>query len=353
MFRKARIKLTAFYLLIIMTISIVFSFVVFQTLTMELVRGLRVQAWRMIPDEDLGQTSPDYQIFPRSDLFRGRLFHGQPPENIHSEVFGEAKQRVAFRLILLNLGILIFSGGAGYYLAGRTLKPISEMIDEQKKFVADASHELRTPLSVLKTEIEVSLRNKTLKIGEAKKQLQSSLEEVNKLKSLTDYFLRLSNYQDSNNKLPKESFDFAIVVKEVISKFQKSAEEKKIEIISDLESVEILANRISLTELVSVFIDNAIKYSPKNQKIIVGLKSHNKKAMVIIQDFGKGIRQEDLPNIFNRFYRADSSRTNESIAGYGLGLSIAKSIVELHNGEIKVESKENKGSTFTIVLPLN
>jgi two-component system, OmpR family, sensor histidine kinase CiaH len=353
MFRKARIKLTAFYLLIIMTISIVFSLVVFQTLTMELVRGLRVQAWRTIPDENLGQTIPDYQIFPHNDLFGGRLFHGQPPENIHSQVFEEAKQRVALRLILLNLGILIFSGGAGYYLAGRTLKPIGEMIDEQKKFIADASHEMRTPLSVLKTEIEVTLRNKSLKINEAKDQLISNLEEVNKLKSLTDYFLRLSNYQDANKKIPKENFDLSKVINEVMLNYKKSAQEKKIGITSDLESVEILANRISISELISVIIDNAIKYSSNGQKINISLKSQGKKAIVTIQDFGKGIRKEDLPYVFNRFYRADSFRANTDTDGYGLGLSIAKSIVELHNGEIKLESEENKGSTFTIILPLS
>lgn len=352
MFRQARIKLTVFYLLIIMTISIIFSLVVFQTLTMELVRSLRVQAWRMIPDENIGQIKPNYQIFPRSELFGGRLFRGEPPESIHSEVLEEAKRRVAIRLMLLNLGILLFSGGAGYYLAGKTLKPIEEMLEEQKKFIADASHELRTPLSVLKTEIEVALRNKNLKLTEAKDQLLSNLEEVNKLKSLTDYFLRFSHYQDSNKNLPREKFDLSAVVKEAITNFQKMAKAKRVEIVSDLAAVEIRANKTSILELASVLIDNALKYSFENSKIIITLKPENKKAVLKVQDFGIGIKPDDLPHIFNRFYRADSSRTKEPVSGYGLGLSIAKSIVDMHSGKIKVESRENKGSTFTVILPL-
>lgn len=351
MFQQARIKLTAFYLLIIMTISIVFSLLVFQTLTMELVRSLRIQAWRTIPDENLGPIPPNYQIFPRSELFGGRLFRGEPPESIHSEVFEEAKQRVAFRLILLNLGILLFSGGAGYYLAGRTLKPIGEMVSEQKKFIADASHELRTPLAALKTEIEVSLRDKNLKIKEAREQLFSNLEEVNKLKSLTDYFLKLSSYEKDNFVLSTEQFLLNQLLKDVLRAFRPRVKEKKIEIVEKIEPVEIAANKVSLFELFSVLIDNALKYSPEKSRIKVNLWSENNKAVVKIQDFGIGIKEEDLPHVFDRFYRADQSRNKKQIDGYGLGLSIAKNIVELHRGEIKVESEENKGTIFTITLP--
>ena len=191
MFQKARLRLTAFYLLIVMTISIVFSLVIYRGLTLELGRGLRMQAWRILSKEEFGEGEPDYRVFPRRELFRERLSGEPVPFEIYQEVFDEARKRIAWQLALINLGIFVFSGGAGYFLAGRTLRPIAEMVEAQKRFVADASHELRTPLTAIKTATEVALRDKKLNLQSAKAQLTSTLEEIDTLKSPTFYFFQL------------------------------------------------------------------------------------------------------------------------------------------------------------------
>ncbi|MDP2874446.1 MAG: ATP-binding protein [bacterium] len=344
MFRSARLKLTAYYLLIIMTISVLFSVVVYRNLTVEIARGMRVQALRILARDESGS---------RQFIF-GLPVPLQPnelPPNFHVEAFEEAKKRVALELMFINLGILLVSGASGYFLAGKTLKPISEMVEEQRRFVADASHELRTPLTVMKTETEVLLRDKNLDLSQAKEQLTSNLEEIDKLKSLTDYFLTLSRYQNTEAKLPLETIDLAEVVGEACERLSALAKEKKIAIVQNLQRVKVKANRVSLGELVSILLDNALKYSHENGQVKVSVEAKKNQAMIKIEDSGIGIKSSDLPFVFNRFYRADSSRTKENVKGYGLGLAIAKSIVDLHQGKMTVESVVDKGSTFTVLLP--
>ncbi len=342
MFQKARLKLTAFYLLIIMTVSIAFSVMIYRGLTLELARGLRMQARRMAPREDVG---PNWE-FPKG-------LPAEPfPLGIHQEVFEESQRRIAVQLILINLGILVFSGGAGYFLAGKTLKPIADMVDEQKRFIADASHELRTPLTAMKAETEVVLRDRKLDLRLAKQQLASNLEEVDKLKSLTDYFLRLNKYQDFKSQLAFEKFNFSLAVEEACERLKSLAEEKKIRIIKKTEKVLIEADKTSLIELATILLENAIKYSHKEGRVIISIETRGGNAFLRVEDFGIGIKALDLPHIFDRFYRANSSRTKNIVQGYGLGLALAKSIVELHKGKIAVESVAGEGSTFMVVLPL-
>ncbi|OGY19605.1 MAG: hypothetical protein A2900_00640 [Candidatus Chisholmbacteria bacterium RIFCSPLOWO2_01_FULL_50_28] len=352
MFQKARLRLTAFYLLIVMTISIVFSLVIYRGLTLELGRGLRMQAWRILSKEEFGEGEPDYRVFPRRELFRERLSGEPVPFEIYQEVFDEARKRIAWQLALINLGIFVFSGGAGYFLAGRTLRPIAEMVEAQKRFVADASHELRTPLTAIKTATEVALRDKKLNLQSAKAQLTSTLEEIDTLKSLTDYFLKLTKYQDSRAQFPFEPFRLSEACEEAISRLRVIAKERKIRVVGDFTDVTVEANKTSITELVSILLDNAICYSREHARVIVHVGSQKNSAFVRVEDFGIGIQASDIPHVFTRFYRADSSRTKKVVKGYGLGLSIAKSIVELHRGKIEVQSTVDRGSTFTVWLPL-
>jgi len=188
MFKKARLKLTSWYLLIIIFISVLFSGVVYQQSIQEIDRGLRMQALRFSRERVL-ENPPG-----ASRSFDGQLAH--PPDVTLLE---EVKRRIALQLAFINLGILICSGFASYFLAGKTLKPIEKALDEQKRFISDASHELRTPLTALKSEIEVSLRDKNLNLKEAQKLLQSNLEEVDKIQSLSNYLLTLSRYQNSHD----------------------------------------------------------------------------------------------------------------------------------------------------------
>lgn len=293
MFTEARIKLTIWYLIIIMAISIFFSFIIYRGATMELSRIERFERHR-------------------------------------SPILNEIKDRITLRLFYINLIILGFSGAAGYFLAGRTLKPIAKMMGEQKEFISNASHELRTPLTSLKTEIEVALRNPKT---HDKNILASNLEDVNKMQRLTNYLLELHKYEEG-----REIIMTKVDLKEIVQKAISKTAAK-----TDLKKSIVIGNEDALIELVIILVDNAIKYSPKGSNVSIKVRP----GVIEVKDHGVGIAEEDISHIFDRFYRADKSRSKD---GYGLGLSIAKNIVDLHKGKIIVKSEIGKGTIFKIIF---
>lgn len=334
MFRSARIKLTAWYLLVIMLVSFSFSMVIYQGLTSELNRVENMQRLR------LERRFPD------------RRAEALDPFYLDPELIAETKDRIAVILGIINLFILGASAAAGYFLAGRTLRPISQMVEEQGRFIADASHELRTPLTSLKSEIEVGLRGKSLKLAEARQLLISNLEEVNNLQALSDGLIRLARYQKGENNLVVTEIDLKALIEEAVKKVSGSAKSKNIKITSRTEKINLEGEKTSLIELFTILLDNAVKYSPEKTEIKVQGKRTDSLVKVSVIDQGFGIDPKDMPRLFDRFYRADKSRTKLGSTGYGLGLSIAKKIVERHQGSIKVESRVNQGSVFTVQIPV-
>jgi two-component system sensor histidine kinase CiaH len=338
MFKEARIKLTGWYLLIIMIISLSFSAAIYGGLCSELNRVERMQRLRI------------EQQFPgRPDLlqqFEQRI----EPRNLYLDpaLINETKTRILIILLGINSFILVSSAVAGYFLAGRTLQPIKVMFDEQKRFTADASHEFRTPLTSMKTEIEVALRDKKINLREIKNLLKSNLEEVNKMQKLSNYLLALNKYEEDGKSIEFTNVDLKGIVKRVVDKLSILAKEKKISLQLNLKSAKVFGNETAVSELTSILVENAIKYSPSSSKIFIRTRKDDGHGILEIQDFGIGIAKEDLPHIFDRFYRAELSRSKEKASGYGLGLSIAKSIVDLHKGKIEVKSKLGKGSTFIV-----
>ncbi|OGM57218.1 hypothetical protein A2955_00960 [Candidatus Woesebacteria bacterium RIFCSPLOWO2_01_FULL_37_19] len=355
MFQNARLKLTFWYLLIIMLVSGFFSLIVYRGFTKELGRGFHMQAIRGTPERRL-------VVQERNGFFRILPFviypDEIPPEDV-GEIISLAKRRFATQLAIINGAILFLAGTAGYFLAGKTLAPIEVMVDEQKRFVADASHELRTPLASLKTEVEVALRDKRLKLKDAKGLLRSNLAEVDKMKYFSDNLLSLSRYESNGHGLPMEKLDLSEAVRQAIERNMPLAKEKSIEIKDNLSEIIVKGNPQSLVELVSILLNNAIKYGPKKSEVQINARKEKRRSTplsrrVIIEviDQGMGIDEKDIPHIFDRFYRVDASRSKAKVDGYGLGLSIAKSIVDMHKGEIKVETEIGKGSTFIINLPV-
>lgn len=234
-------------------------------------------------------------------------------------------------------------------MARKTLNPIKEIVEKQDRFISDASHELRIPLAAMKGEIEVALRDKRLSLKEAKLLLKSNLEEVNKLKDLSHMLLTLASY-DQTKEINFNPISLKEVITDAYRKVEKKAREKKIKIIRNIQDVKIKGDYQSLVELILIILDNAIKYSHPRSKIYLSLEQVKNQAVVKIKDEGIGIKDSQLPYIFDRFYRGDTSRSKIKTTGYGLGLSIAKRIVDLHHGFIKVKSEFGKGSTFTIIL---
>jgi len=261
------------------------------------------------------------------------------------------KRRIIIVLVLVNNSIFILAGLLGYMLAGRTLKPIKDMVDEQNRFVSDASHEFRTPLTVLKSTLEVNLRDKNLTLAQAKNVIAGSVQDVNTLQSLSDSLLTLAQYQTPNEKTKIESVSFDGIVKEAIRKIEPLAQEKGISIKSKIAKTTVLGNQYHLVDLCVILLDNAIKYSKKTGSVTVRVEQKDKTSTLSVTDEGIGILTKDLPHIFDRFYRADTARTKNSRDGYGLGLAIAKKIIDTHHGMIHVTSKSGVGSTFIVTLP--
>ena len=337
MFKTARIKLTGWYLLIIMAISLSFSVAIYAGVNRELTRIGDAQKMRQA----------------RVDTISGFLQQNGipvPPEvqSLDSETVEQARLRIISALGLINLSILVISGLGGYLLAGLTLNPISKMVKEQKEFVGNASHELRTPLTSLKTEIEVALRDKKLTIVQAKQLLKSNLEDVNNMQGLSNYLLELNRYENSETPLEISKIDLAEVISHAIKKVEPIAVKNKIKITPKLTKAFVSGNEDAIVELSTILIDNAIKYSGKSKTVEVKTTS---RGTFEVRDFGIGIPEADVPHIFERFYRGESSRSKEKVDGYGLGLSIAKSIIDKLGGKVKVESKPGRGTTFSVQLP--
>lgn len=333
MFESARIRLTAWYLLIIMSVSILFSFIIYNGINAELKHFEKYEA---VIQEHVQQG-----LMPPPKMLRMR---------VDPELITAARTRLITTLVILNVAILGGSGIAGYFLAGRTLRPIRSMVDQLNRFITDASHELRTPLTSLRAEMEVNLLNKNLTLPQAKKLIQSNLEEVIQLQALSDNLLDLTRYEKANGMIAFTATPLAEVLSEAIKNVQGQAKKKQIIIESSVNGVKVFGNKDGLRELFTILLDNAVKYSNEKTTIHIVAKKQNTSAVVTVADEGVGIAAKELPHIFERFYRADKSRSKTK--GFGLGLSIAKKIVTLHKGTIHVKSIVNRGTTFTVRLPL-
>ncbi len=331
MFLKARLKLTAWYLLIIMLVSLIFSAIIYRGLINEVERFERMQRTR----------------FERRLEIRGPF----KPLPVNAELIEEVKKRILIRLFLINSGILILAGTLGYFLAGQTLQPIKQMVEEQNRFISDASHELRTPLTALKSAFEVFLRDKRVNVSQARNLIKESLTDINKLQALTDSLLKLAQYQKPQNHLKLTKVNLNQVINQAIRKVKPLTIRKAIKIKATLQPVTVMGNNFSLLDLLVILLDNAIKYSFKNSQITINLTTTNKHALVSITNVGPGIAPKDLPYIFNRFYQADTARSKQNGNGYGLGLAIAKEIVDLHRGSIEVKSTPGEQTTFVVKLP--
>jgi signal transduction histidine kinase len=280
-----------------------------------------------------------------------------PPDPIElfsadDDLISEIQQRVIIELGIINVFIFITSGALGYFLAGKTLRPIQEMLEEQNRFISDASHELRTPLTALKSSFEVDLRDKNLTVDNAKKTMKASVEDVNNLQKLSDSLLQLSQYEKPRQNDNFQTVSLKQIISESIKKIEPLAKNKNILIKNSPFNINIYGSKYGLIDLFVMLLDNAIKYSKERSSINIVTKKVDRSVLVSIEDQGVGIDKKDIPHLFDRFYRSDKARSKKEVSGYGLGLSIAKKIVDQHKGFIKIESKLKKGTTVVVGLPI-
>ena len=221
---------------------------------------------------------------------------------------------------------------------------------QMRQFSSDASHELRTPLTVLKGQNELIL-SKQRKPEEYQEVISSNLEEINYMSKVLEDLFVLSKSDENQVNLDYKPVDLRALVEEVCKHAEILAEEKNIKIIiAFLEPIEIKGDEVRLRQMVWNVLQNGIKYTQQGGELKISLQNEGDFALLTIQDTGIGIPEEDLPLIFNRFYRVDKARTRDE-GGSGLGLSICRQIAEAHKGKIVVESKLGVGTRFKIRLP--
>jgi two-component system, OmpR family, sensor kinase len=221
---------------------------------------------------------------------------------------------------------------------------------QMRQFSSDASHELRTPLTVLKGQNELIL-SKQRKPEEYQEVISSNLEEINYMSKVLEDLFMLSKSDENQVNLDCKQVDLRALVEEICKHAEILAEEKNIKIIfSFLEPTEIKGDEVRLRQMVWNVLQNGIKYTQRGGELKISLQNEGEFALLTIQDTGIGIPEEDLPQIFNRFYRVDKARTRDE-GGSGLGLSICRQIAEAHKGKIEVESKLGVGTRFKIRLP--
>ena len=257
--------------------------------------------------------------------------------------------RVRFALIRRESG---FISGLVAVLHDTTEQEKEER--ERRLFVSNVSHELRTPLTSVKSYLE-ALDEGALYDPVAPDVIKVSLDETNRMMRMVTDLLHLSRIDNATTRLDVELINFTAFITFILNRFDKirsQDEEKKYELVRDypINSVWIEIDTDKMTQVIDNILNNAIKYSPDGGKITVSMKTTDDQMILSIKDQGLGIPKQDLPKIFDRFYRVDRARSRAQ-GGTGLGLAIAKEIIKQHNGFIWAKSEYGKGSTFTIVLP--
>lgn len=294
-------------------------------------------------------------------------------------------------IVSIPLALLLISIG-GWFLAGRALRPIEQLIAETAKisdrnlsyrlavsnpddeigrlaeafnrtlgrlessfkrvrqFSADVSHELRTPLTILRGETEVGLKwgRETEELREV---LNNNLEEIKRMSTIVEFLLELSRVEGGEVPLATVDVDLVELLQDLLAQVQPVAEEKGVALSFQAgEGMLIQGDLHRLRQIFVNLLENAIKYTPLGGSVSVEIAATAEQITVAVSDTGAGIAAEDLPFIFDRFYRVEKSR-NRAVGGYGLGLSLVKSLTEAHGGRIEVVSEPDRGSTFTVYLP--
>lgn len=326
LFESATLRLTAWYVAILMVLSVLCSSVVYTVAGRELDRAYR-------------------PIHPGQEWIFGNR---EALEVFRQERIREGRESVLRTLVLFNLSVFVGGTGLSYLLARRTLSPIEVALTAQARFTSDAAHELRTPLAVMQAEAEVELRSKRASKQSHQKVLRSNLEEVMRMRILTDRLLSLA----SSEAIEVHDVKIRPVVQHAIEQYIPLAKTKSIIIIDAVEAHTVRADEYIIQEIVGILLDNAIKYSPKKSSVYVTTVRRKHALAVEVRDEGPGIDKNEQVEIFERFYRSDVSRTKHGVEGYGLGLPLARRLAESIGGMIDVHSAKANGSTFTLTIPL-
>ena len=332
LFHIARIRLTLWYVFISLLVSVLFSALLFSGIMNELDRRIDVAERREQRNPRFSNQALPAHVFLQEDI-----------EAI--------RKRLIILLLYINGFIALASGGAGYILAGKSLRPIETAMTKQRQFISDASHELRTPLTSLKVATELAIKQKGLRAADARSVLKSNLDDIDDLDNLINEIMYLARLQEVDTVVQTEIVDLSKIVRSASQKYKRIARAADIDVQHDIQKASARGNADDLKKLVAILLDNAVKYNRKKGSIHIELAGQKDTVTLTVSDTGMGMSAADRTRIFDRFYRSNKARTRQSSNGHGLGLSIAKRIVHQHHGTIAVASTKGKGTTFTVTLP--
>lgn len=258
-------------------------------------------------------------------------------------------QKMIWLFIGLTIIFTIFIGLISYFMAGKAMIPIRQSLEKQKKFVSDASHELRTPLSIFFSSLDILESDEIKNLSPFGKELVLDLkDEAEIMKNLLEKLLFLARHDQNRLEITKEPFLLTELLENIAEKFERTLP-NAITFRSDIKkNVHFIGDANRMNELIYILLENAARYT-QHGSITMKLDTTDSTIKLYIEDTGIGISNEDLPHIFDRFYRSDSARKRD---GTGLGLSIAKAIIDEHDGAIQVNSKIGEGTSFCITFPI-
>jgi signal transduction histidine kinase len=259
------------------------------------------------------------------------------------------------RLLLIVVGAgaigLLFSAGTGFWIAGRTLRPIATALQRQRDFTADASHELRTPLALVRGNAELLQRHPEEPIAAYGDVVQDIVDESDRLSRLVSDLLTLARADSGHIQVARAPVDLSALAAELLQKVEPLAHDKGLVLRGEIApGVGVAGDADRLRQLGLILLDNAVRYAQTGAVTLRAARDGHHGALLAVRDTGPGIAGEHLPRLFDRFYRTDAARSAES-GGTGLGLAIARWIAEAHGGRITVSSTVGRGSTFTVHLP--
>lgn len=331
MFQNATLKLTVWYLVGIMAICLGFSAAIYHFAQAALQNGLQTQSTRILNRYPGFDFEPI--LSPDDDLTTG-------------------SHRILRNLFYFNVAVLIAAGFFSHALARRTLRPIEQSHEQQKRFTADVSHQLRTPLTALKMSSEVALMDHSSSKAELRNALTSNIEEADKLEQLVNNLLRLTKLEATELQQQFTAVAAEDIVTDALGVMAPAARLKDITITNTSKPAMLRGDHGSLVQLVGILLDNAVKYSPRNSNVSITSDRSASWYELHVSDHGSGIPRSALQHVFERFYRTDGARLVQETNGFGLGLSIARLIADIHGATITLTSTEGKGTTATVRLPI-
>ncbi|MCA9348562.1 HAMP domain-containing histidine kinase [Candidatus Saccharibacteria bacterium] len=330
MFRSAVLKLTLFYFSILLAVVLFLSF-----------NWYRV-AIREIDRVDSALQGNEIVLRRRGNIFSDDL---EEVVTTRQQAIEISKHEIKTEILTINAFLLSAGGLGAYLLAWRTLEPIENSHKALERFTSDASHELRTPLTAMQIEIETTLRSKHSDKAELAELVASNLEEVKHMTSLVENLLLLTR----NQALILEDSRTDNLANKALQDTKSARQAKKISVTKAIDSARVHVNSPSVIQILTILLDNAIKYSPEGSKIELAGKAKGRNYTFTVTDQGSGIAKAEQSKIFERFFRAESSRTSY---GFGLGLSIAQKLAEQNHGELKLTKTGPAGTSFCLQIPL-